>query len=109
MLTSDQAIEIYRAKISVHNKFLTSNQNHDSYAAGNIMRGRSNFYSRLYGVSTRTIRDVWNRKTWAHVTQSMWCEELGLSQGRTSDVDLSTFEVAITQPKPLYNVFKVDL
>ena len=101
MLTRDQAIAIYRAKISTCAEFSTSIQNNDSCATGNIMRGRSNFYSRLYGVSTRTIRDVWNRKTWAHVTQSMWCEEWQLSQGRTSDVDLRTFEVVVTQNKPL--------
>eukprot|EP00287_Rhodomonas_sp_CCMP768_P007800 CAMPEP_0196730582 /NCGR_PEP_ID=MMETSP1091-20130531/10605_1 /TAXON_ID=302021 /ORGANISM="Rhodomonas sp., Strain CCMP768" /LENGTH=201 /DNA_ID=CAMNT_0042073613 /DNA_START=96 /DNA_END=700 /DNA_ORIENTATION=+ len=33
------------------------------------LTGRSSELSRLYGISTKAIRDIWNLRSWAHVTQ----------------------------------------
>ena len=32
------------------------------------VRGMSGPISKVYGVSARTIRDIWNQKTWAYAT-----------------------------------------
>ena len=34
-------------------------------------QGRSKLIARLYGVSPKAIRDVWNFRTWRHVTRDM--------------------------------------
>eukprot|EP00960_Hanusia_phi_P031530 749343-Hanusia_phi.AAC.3 len=28
-----------------------------------------------YGVTAKAIRDIWNKRTWAHATESMWSDE----------------------------------
>eukprot|EP00286_Rhodomonas_abbreviata_P022290 CAMPEP_0181295024 /NCGR_PEP_ID=MMETSP1101-20121128/3918_1 /TAXON_ID=46948 /ORGANISM="Rhodomonas abbreviata, Strain Caron Lab Isolate" /LENGTH=274 /DNA_ID=CAMNT_0023399731 /DNA_START=109 /DNA_END=933 /DNA_ORIENTATION=- len=33
------------------------------------LAGRSSELSRIYGISTKAIRDIWNLRSWAHVTQ----------------------------------------
>ena len=66
MLTADQAADIYMLKISVANSLgslKTANQS---------IRGKSNAIAARYKVSSRTIRDIWNRKTWSYATQHLW-------------------------------------
>ena len=54
------------------------------------MRGKSGFFSKLYGVSPRTIRDIWNRKSWAYATNLIWQEEASLLNGTgLEDFDVS--------------------
>jgi hypothetical protein len=39
-----------------------------------------------YGVSSKTIRDIWNRKTWASATEHLFDQE------QVSPIDRSCFE-----------------
>uniref|UniRef100_A0A7S0M491 Uncharacterized protein n=1 Tax=Cryptomonas curvata TaxID=233186 RepID=A0A7S0M491_9CRYP len=39
------------------------------------MKGQSAPLAKRYGVSPKTIRDIWNRRTWAYVTIQLWCLE----------------------------------
>ena len=70
VLTQDQAIEIYRRKPCAG--FTDRN-----VAAGQLgdSRGRSVHLARIYGVSSKAIRDVWNRRTWAFATCRLWQAE----------------------------------
>ncbi len=63
MLHESDAIILYLLKIDAS----TNNQS---------KRGRSGPISKLFGVSARTVRDIWNRKTWAYATKHLWaCED----------------------------------
>eukprot|EP00292_Cryptomonas_paramecium_P019813 CAMPEP_0113697684 /NCGR_PEP_ID=MMETSP0038_2-20120614/22272_1 /TAXON_ID=2898 /ORGANISM="Cryptomonas paramecium" /LENGTH=120 /DNA_ID=CAMNT_0000620725 /DNA_START=115 /DNA_END=474 /DNA_ORIENTATION=+ /assembly_acc=CAM_ASM_000170 len=37
--------------------------------------GKSTIVAELYRVSPKTIRDIWNRKTWTQVTRQLWTPE----------------------------------
>jgi hypothetical protein len=73
MLTEAQAIEIYKLKLSFQSDHAASH--FDPRVRSLLMRGRSNPLSERFGVSPRTIRDIWNRKTWAYATKSVWSQE----------------------------------
>jgi hypothetical protein len=36
------------------------------------MKGKSAKVSEKYGVSAKTIRDIWNGRTWTDATSAMW-------------------------------------
>ncbi len=36
------------------------------------MKGKSVTVSAKYGVSAKTIRDIWNRRTWTNATSALW-------------------------------------
>ena len=36
------------------------------------MKGKSAKISSKYGVSAKTIRDIWNRRTWTYATSFLW-------------------------------------
>lgn len=57
-MTFPQALEIYRQR--------------PTDAAG---ANKSTEVANEYGVSPKTIRDVWNRKTWVKVTRPLWCPQ----------------------------------
>ena len=68
MLTAADAVKIYELMLSwkadlskgIHTKSL---------------RGKSLPVSKLFGVSSRTVRDIWNRQTWTIATNHLWsCE-----------------------------------
>ena len=47
---------------------------------GNIKRGRyftstSSVVSKIFGVSPKTVRDIWNMRTWRHCTQARWTDD----------------------------------
>ena len=58
MLTEQQAIDIYHIKL----------RHLEDQKCKLSIRGMSGPVSKIYGVSARTIRDIWNRKTWAFTT-----------------------------------------
>ena len=58
ILTELQAIEIFRIK----------QRNIEKTKGADSIRGLSKLVSKIYGVSARTIRDIWNQKTWAYAT-----------------------------------------
>ena len=76
MLCEAQVVEIYKLKIET---CLTSNSSSklEDGAAGQKIRGRSISIAAQFGVSSRAIRDIWNRKTWAYATQHLWHLESG--------------------------------
>ena len=58
ILTELQAVEIFRIK----------QWNIENEKGTVSIRGLSQLVSKVYGVSARTIRDIWNQKTWAYAT-----------------------------------------
>jgi hypothetical protein len=70
ILDSDRAFEIYQYKAALRNKS-------DSFlrSANPSQKGQSVFASSLFDVSPKTIRDIWNRRTWQHVTYELWEQE----------------------------------
>ena len=76
MLCEAQVVEIYKLKIEM---CLTSNSSSklEDGAAGQKIRGRSISIAAQFRVSSRAIRDIWNRKTWAYATQHLWHLESG--------------------------------
>ena len=68
MLEESDAIKIYQFmvdwKIQAHKGL-----------KGRSFRGQSEPVSKLFGVSSRTVRDIWNRRTWVFATKHLWaCE-----------------------------------
>ena len=72
VLTKVKAVEIYMRKISV----LQSNQATLCPLSPNeALKGKSESASAEFGVSPKTIRDIWNRRTWQHATFHLWAAE----------------------------------
>ena len=65
VLNKDLAREIY-----MHKELICSEKSYSSafQGQGAVLRGKSTVFSSLYGVSAKTIRDIWNHKTWANAT-----------------------------------------
>ena len=74
ILTADQAIQIYRLKPRGHNADLCD-QEAVGANAPTCLKGRSIDFARKYGVSSKAIRDIWNRRTWAFATLPLLQEE----------------------------------
>ena len=69
MLNEQQVVQIYMAKLAMQA------QNRDHIPITNRMqaiKGQSVSVSVLYGVTSRTIRDIWNRRSWAYATRHLW-------------------------------------
>lgn len=69
VLNKATAVEIYQHKIRlmVPMSYKASIQ---SWKAN--IRGESSKLAKQYGVSSKTIRDVWNRRSWIEATDSLW-------------------------------------
>lgn len=65
ILSKQQALDIYSMR--------TADTTSDP--ALKAVAGKSSMVAEMYGVSPKTIRDIWNRKTWAQVTRTMWTQE----------------------------------
>jgi hypothetical protein len=72
VLTDEKAIEIYCCKLS-----LIRPDSFKSSLQGTVLRtkGQSARIAAQYGVSPKTIRDIWNRRTWSCTTAHLWHEE----------------------------------
>jgi hypothetical protein len=68
-LTKEKAVEIYATKLS----FLKGSKL--SLSPQLALKGRSESASTKFGVSAKTIRDIWNRRTWQHATWPLWADE----------------------------------
>ena len=66
-LAEKQVLEIYKIKIGLQKKF--------AQTEWITIRGKCGDVSRIFGVSARTIRDIWSRRTWASVTDQLWSQE----------------------------------
>jgi hypothetical protein len=65
MLNEQQVLEIYMAKLA-----LQAQRREDAPDTNN--KGQSVRYSVMYGVTSRAIRDIWNRQSWAYATRHLW-------------------------------------
>ncbi len=64
ILSQHQAIKIYRLR----------KPKSDS-GVGPRSLGNSSVLSKLYGVSPKAIRDIWNRRTWIDQTRHLWTND----------------------------------
>ena len=71
VLTSALATEIYMHKIRLQNQGKLA-ERHDQTS---MMKGQSVPVSKIYNVSAKTIRDIWNRRTWTFATCHLWEDE----------------------------------
>ena len=57
------------------------------------MRGESTRLCLHYGVSSKTIRDIWNRRSWAEATIHLWKSEAKTNQANSlfNKVSLGSF------------------
>ena len=69
MLKEQQVVEIYKAKVA-----LQAQRREDAPDTKKLhmIKGHSLRISALYGVTSRTIRDIWNRQSWAYATRHLW-------------------------------------
>ena len=65
LLTPGQAVEIFLYKLSVPT-------NRHSRPHRSNKKDHSPYVARLYGVSAKTIRDIWNRRSWKTATCHLW-------------------------------------
>lgn len=66
ILTADDAQSIYLMKV-----YTTQHAPTESLRQSHL-RQICKFLVSVHHVSPKTIRDVWNHKTWVHVTQPLW-------------------------------------
>ena len=71
ILTPELAREIYARKLAL----LTPMDANFCVDCSILLKGRSEPLSRNYNVSAKTVRDIWNRKTWTFATFDMWRAE----------------------------------
>jgi hypothetical protein len=69
VLTSDQAEEIYKCKLALERR-----------SGGAKNRGQSVHVGKIYKVSPKTIRDIWNHITWRPTTCHLWRDGDACSQ-----------------------------
>ncbi len=72
VLNHEQAREIYKCKLELARP-------RSSVAclqgAESCFRGKSVPISQRFGVSPKTVRDIWTRRTWAYATYNLWALE----------------------------------
>ena len=68
ILSASQASEIYKLR------FLASTSASDPNSTGHEI-SYSILLAAQYGVSSKTIRDIWNRKTWINATRQLFDQE----------------------------------
>ena len=67
-LNEQQAMDIYMHKITTTKTTSAQLSDHNSFK----VKGQSAPIAKRYGVSPKTIRDIWNRRTWAYATIHLW-------------------------------------
>mmetsp|Transcript_26809 Transcript_26809/g.70411 ORF Transcript_26809/g.70411 Transcript_26809/m.70411 type:complete len:91 (+) Transcript_26809:102-374(+) len=76
ILNQKQAIEIYEHMIQI----LGSNRaKFSAEFRKRKIRGESSRIASKYGVTAKTIRDIWNRRSWSNATNSLWFRYFGRS------------------------------
>ena len=77
ILNSRLAAEIYAEKMALLAPTSFESCLKDSRVK---MKGKSVSVSAKYGVSAKTIRDIWNRRTWTNVTSALWSSSSGMHE-----------------------------
>ena len=72
MLTEHDAVAIYQMKINLQHQIGMDPASRNQLVS---LWGQSGPVSKLFGVSSRTVKYIWNRQTWAHATNHLWTEE----------------------------------
>jgi hypothetical protein len=72
MLTECEAVAIYEIKIKLKNRIMQDLLPPRSLRS---LWGQAGPLSKRYGVSSRTVKYIWNRQTWAHATSHLWQDE----------------------------------
>ena len=63
--------------------------------------------SRMFGISPKAVRDIWNQRTWRHVTQSLpWTPEVSpddptFGTGSQQDMLMDRFSAAVSTLRPI--------
>ena len=71
LLNDALAVEIYKCKLALH---APSSSMSCFQSWEKRVRGQSARVSPRFGVSPKTIRDIWNHKTWVHATCHLWMQ-----------------------------------
>ncbi len=72
MLTEREAVAIYEIKIQLKCQIMAAFVSPRSFGS---LWGQTGPISKRYGVSSRTVKYIWNRQTWAHATKHLWPDE----------------------------------
>ena len=90
MLTITQAVEIYRMKLKWASQ-------HEVCMLKQSMRGMSIPVSKMFGVSPRAIRDIWNRRTWEHATADLWGLETFVEETEASPNEVLVTKISVVK------------
>ncbi len=88
MLNEPQAVAIYITKLALQAQ---SRDKIPDNKKMQLIKGQSARVAVMYGVTPRTIRDIWNRHSWAYATRHLWILEPQLSDENM----VSTTEVQV--------------
>ena len=77
MLSEQDAIVIYEEKISLLRGISMDAPSRKQLSS---LWGQTGPVSRKFGVSSRTVKYIWNRQTWAHATNHLWPNEAIICQ-----------------------------
>ena len=72
MLTEREVVAIYEIKIQLKHRIMAEFSSPRNFSS---LWGKTGPISKRYGVSSRTVKYIWNRQTWAHVTNHLWPDE----------------------------------
>lgn len=72
VLTEELAIEIYKCKLAFN---APSNYAECFQSAEIRKRGKSVPVSVKFGISPKTVRDIWSHRTWAYATYPLWPDD----------------------------------
>ena len=80
ILTPQLAEEIYTQKVVLQ----TPRDFGSCFETSKLLKGQSGRVAKKYNVSAKTIRDIWNRRTWTFATCHLWRGEIVKSAGNDS-------------------------
>jgi hypothetical protein len=72
VLTEQNAFEIYRCKLDLT---LPATFESSLQPLQLRIRGQSTPVAKRFGVSPKTVRDIWSRRTWSSVTAPLWGQD----------------------------------
>ncbi len=78
MLNEQQVVEIYMTKPALQLQRRQSRNDVPDTKKMKVIKGKSVRVSIMYGVASRTIRDIWNRRSWAYVNRHMGSDAAAL-------------------------------
>jgi hypothetical protein len=70
VLSEELAVEVYKYKLAIC--FDSCDQ---SSSSEKKFKGQSSVIARMYDVSPKTVRDIWNHITWKYATCHLWSEK----------------------------------